>query len=183
MATRGLTVTTTAALSKPVANATWINTSILVGSLIFMSALAISAFFAPQWRVLHLLQGSIYIVVILMTRRLSTWGFGAGALLATFWNWLLLFRSPVGTEGIKAIGTVLRGGPPDPSTLIQLFAACGHFLIIGACVAGFLRLRPTGGQWGEFIGGGVLAIGFLLVMAFTVGPPEAAVHIKQALGF
>jgi hypothetical protein len=42
----------------------------------FMSGLAVSAYFLPQWRVLHVLQGSIYIVVILMTRRLSTWGFG-----------------------------------------------------------------------------------------------------------
>jgi hypothetical protein len=181
MPTRGSTATNVA-LSKPVANAPWVDTSILVGSLIFMSGLAISAYFAPQWRVLHVLQGSIYIVVILMTRRLSAWGFGAGALLATFWNCLVLFRSPVGTGGIKAIETVLRGGPPDPSTLIQLFAACGHFLIIGACVAGFLRLRPTGRQWGEFVGGGVLAVGFLLLMAFTVGPPEAAVNLKRAFG-
>lgn len=181
MTTRGPTVTDVA-LSKPVGNATWVDTSILVGSLIFMSALAISAYFGPQWRVLHVLQGSIYIAVILMTRRLSAWGFGAGALLATFWNWLVLFRSPVGAGGIRAIEAVLRGGPPDPGTLVQLLAAGAHFLIIGACVAGFLRLRPTGRQWGEFVGGGVLAIGFLLVMAFTVGPPEAAVHLRQAFG-
>jgi hypothetical protein len=94
----------------------------------------------------------------------------------------VLFRSPVGREGSRAIETVLRGGPADPSILIQLFAACGHFLIIGGCVVGFLRLRPTGRQWGEFVVGGVLAIGFLLVMAFTGGPPEAAVHLKQAFG-
>ena len=181
MNTRGSTVTDVP-LSKPVANPAWVNRSILVGSLMFISALSISAFFAPQWRVLHVLQGSIYIVVILMTRRLSTWGFGAGALLATFWNWLVLFRSPVGAEGLRAFETLLRGGPPDPSTLIQLFAACGHFLIIGACVAGFLCLRPTGREWGEFVGGGVLAVGFLLVMAFTVGPPEAAVNLKRAFG-
>lgn len=67
--------------------------------------------------------------------------------------------------------------------MIQLLAACGHFLIIAGCLVGFLRLRPTGRQWAEFVGGGVLAIGFLVVMAFTVGPPEAAVHIRQALGF
>jgi len=168
----------TAALSKPAGNPTWIDSSILVGSFIFMSALAISAYFLPQWRVLHALQGSIYIVVIFLTRRQSTWGFGAGALLAAFWNWMLLLRSPVGIQGIR----MLQGGPLDPGDLIQLLAACAHFLIIAACVVGVLRLRPTSRQWGEFVGGGVLAIGFLLVMAFTVGPPEAAVHIKQAFG-
>jgi len=172
----------TAALSRAGTNAMWINASIFIGSLIFIFALAISAYFEPQWRVLHVLQGSIYVVVIVLTRRQSTWGYGAGALIATFWNWIALFRSPVGSEGVKAIASVVHGGTPDPSALIQLFAACGHFLIIVACVAGFLRLRPTGRQWGEFIGGGVLAIALLLVMAFTVGPPEAAEHLKQALG-
>ena len=151
---------TTAALSKPVAAPTWINASILVGSLIFMFALAISAYFESQWRVLHLLQGSIYVAVIIVTRRQSVWGYGAGALLATFWNWMALFRSPVGSEGVKAVVTALRGGPPDAGALIQLFAACGHLLIIVACLAGFLRLRPAGRQWTAFVGGGVVAIRF-----------------------
>lgn len=43
----------TAVLTNPATNATWVNAFILVGSLIFMAGLAISAYFLPQWRVLH----------------------------------------------------------------------------------------------------------------------------------
>jgi hypothetical protein len=58
----------------------------------------------------------------------------------------------------------------------------GHFLIIVACLAGFWRTRPARRQWTQFVGGGAIAVGYLLAMVWTVGPPEAADHVKQALG-
>jgi hypothetical protein len=174
---------TASALTKPADDATWINASILVGSLIFVFALTVSAFFEPQWRVLHFLQALPYVAVVVFTRRRSAWGFGAGVLTAVFWNILVLLRSPVGPEGIQAIESLLRTGQVQrPDVLLQLFAAAGHFLIILACLVGFFRLRPAPRHWGQFAAGGALAIGYLLVMAFTMGPPEAAQHIRQALG-
>ncbi len=65
---------------------------------------------------------------------------------------------------------------------LQLFGAIGHFLIIIACLVGFSHTRPSGRQWAEFFAGGVIAVGYLLVMVWTVGPPEGVEHIKQALG-
>ena len=166
---------TTATLAKPATDPKWINPSIAVGSLIFIFALAVSAYFEPQWRVLHVLQALIYVAVIVLTRRKSAWGFGAGVIIAVFWNFLVLFRSPVGSEALK--------GHLAPDILLQLFAAGGHFLIIAACLVGFLRTRPAARQWVQFAAAGALAIAYLITMAFTVGPPEAAQHIKQALGF
>ena len=141
----------------------------------FVIALAVSAIFAPQWRVLHVLQALIYVVVIILTRRQSAYGFGAGVFTSTFWNVLVLCRSPVGKEAIN--GHLLQ-----PDIALQLFGACGHILIIIACLVGFLRTRPAERQWGQFVAGGILAITYLLVMAFTLGPPEAAEHLKQAFG-
>jgi len=157
------------------ANARWIDTSIIVGSVMFMFALAVSAFFAPQWRAMHVMQALPYIVIIILTRRMSPWGFGAGVITACFWNWLLLFRSPVGVA-------LVHGQVAQPDIAIQLLAALGHFLIIVACLAGFWRTRPAGRQWAQFVGGGAIAVGYLLAMVWTVGPPEAAEHVKQALG-
>lgn len=174
---------TTAVLSKPAAGATWINASILVGSVMFAIALAVSAYFEPQWRVLHVLQGLIYVAVVVLTRAQSPWGFGAGVFTATFWNVLVLFRSPVGSQGIEEFGKLIRGGQFErPDVWLQLFGAFGHCLIIVACLVGFLRLRPRTPQWSRFVAGGVISIGYLLAAAFTLGPPEAAQHIKQALG-
>ena len=166
---------TTIVASKPIAGAKWINASIVLGSAVFVLALAVSAFFEPQWRVLHFLQALIYVAVVVLTRRRSAWGFGAGVFIAVFWNVLVLFRSPLGHEAIS--GNALR-----PDVLIQLLAACGHMLIIVACLVGFWQIRPAARQWGQFVAGGLLAIGYLLLMAFTLGPPEAAQHIKQAFG-
>jgi len=173
---------TTATLARP-ASSSWINACILIGSALFVGALAVSAYFEPEWRVLHVFQGLIYVAVVVLAWRQSAWGYGAGACIATFWNVLLLFRSPFGTAAIEAIGTLARTGAMQrPDVWVQLFAVFGHFLIIVACLVAFLRERPDGTQWRRFVGGGVLAIGFLLVMAFTVGPPAAAEHLKQAFG-
>ncbi len=173
----------TTVLTRPATDTKWINASIVIGSTIFIFALAVSAFFAPQWRVLHFLQALIYVAVIVLTRRKSAWGYGAGVLMAVFWNVLVLFRSPVGPEGVRAIETLIRTGQTtQPDILVQLFAAFGHCLIIAACLVGFLRTRPATRQWGQFFGGGALAVGYLLTMAFTLGPPEAAENIKRSLG-
>jgi hypothetical protein len=165
----------TAELDTRTGNARWIDTSIIVGAVVFMLALAVSAIFAPQWRALHVAQALPYIVIIVLTRRGNPWGFGAGVITASFWNWLLLFRSPVGIA--LAHGDVSR-----PDVAIQLLAALGHFMIIGACLVGFWRTRPAGRQWASFFGGGAIAVGYLLVMVWTVGPAEGVAHIKQALG-
>lgn len=156
-------------------NARWINVSIIVGSVMFVIALAVSAIFLPQWRVLHVFQALPYVVVIILTRRMSPWGFGAGVLMACFWNALLLFRSPVGSA-------LVHGQVSDPGDALQLFAALGHFLIIIACLTGFARTRPAGRQWAEFFGGGVINVGYLLAMLWIVGPPEGVEHIKRAFG-
>jgi hypothetical protein len=47
----------------------------------FVLGLAVSAIFAPEWRVLHVLQSLIYVAVIALARRRSAWGFGAGLLI------------------------------------------------------------------------------------------------------
>jgi hypothetical protein len=174
---------TVAAPTKPATNAAWINAFILVGSVMFLCALAVSAIFLPQWRVLHVLQALPYVAIIALTRRKSAWGFGAGVFTATFWNVLVLFRSPVGPQATQAIENLFRAGQAQrPDVLLQLFGACGHVLIIAACLVGFFRTRPAARQWSQFAAGGVLTIGYFLAMAFTVGPPEAAQHIRQALG-
>ncbi len=141
----------------------------------FVFGLTVSAIFAPQWRVLHVFQALIYVALVALTRRKSAWGFGAGVLIALFWNYLTLIRSPVGRNLIEG-----HGG--DPSTAIQVVAACGHFVIIFACLAGFLQTRPASRQWAQFATGGVFAIGYLLAMAALVGPPEGMEHIKAAFG-
>jgi hypothetical protein len=156
-------------------SATMTRALIVVGSAMFVLALAVSAIFAPQWRALHVMQALPYFVVIILAWRQSPWGFGAGVITACFWNALILFRSPVGTA-------LVHGDVTRPDIVLQLFATLGHFLLIVGCLVGFARTHPGGRQWARFFGGGVIAVAYLLVMIWTVGPPEGVEHIKQALG-
>jgi hypothetical protein len=152
-------------------NSAWIDVCILVGAGIFLFALALSAVFDPKIRLLHLLQALIYIAVILLTRRRSAWGFGAGALIAVLWNYTNLFVTTFVRGGMQQLGILLRTGHPHrPDLLVAVVAAAGHFLLIAACLAGFLRTRPSTGDWGQVFAGGVIAVGYFVAILYTAGP-------------
>ncbi|HSB17093.1 MAG TPA: hypothetical protein VLE22_21765 [Bryobacteraceae bacterium] len=120
---------------------------------------------------LHALQAVIYVAVIVLARMQSAWGFGAGCIIAAFWNYINLFVTTFIKAGVQQFSILLRTGElPRPDLLIAVVAAAGHFLLIGACLAGFLRTRPELRQWGQFVGGGVLAVGYFALIIITTGP-------------
>ena len=69
----------------------WIRVSILIGAGFFIFALILSAVFDPRIRLLHALQALIYVAVIVLTRRDSAWGFGAGTIISALWNYTNIF--------------------------------------------------------------------------------------------
>jgi hypothetical protein len=160
-----------------------VNALMAVGSGMFVFGLAVSATFAPEWRVLHVLQALIYVAVIVLTRRRSAWGFGAGLAVALFWNALSVFATTAARDGIQELWTVMRTGHTQrPDLLLSLFAATGHLLIIVACLVGFVRIRPTARQWRQFVGGGLIALAYLVGIVFAVGPPQPVMLMKRVFG-
>jgi hypothetical protein len=158
-------------MSKSATNPAWINVAILVGAGFFIFALILSAVFDPKIRVLHALQALIYIAVIVLTRKNNAWGFGAGCVIAAFWNYINLFVTTFVKAGLQQLSTLLRTGQLHrPDLLIAVIAAGGHFLLIIACLAGFLRTRPGARRWGQFIAGGALAVAYFVAIIITTGP-------------
>jgi hypothetical protein len=158
-------------MSKSAANPAWINASILVGAGSFIFALLLSAVFDPRIRMLHLLQALIYIAVVVLTRKNSAWGFGAGCIIAAFWTYINLFVTTFVKAGVQQLSTLLRKGQLHrPDLLIAVIAAGGHLLLITACLAGFLRTRPGTRRWGQFVAGGALAVGYFVAIIITTGP-------------
>jgi hypothetical protein len=156
---------------QPMASPRWIRVSILLGAGFFIFALILSAVFDPRIRLLHALQALIYVAVIVLTRRNSAWGFGAGTIISAFWNYTNIFVTTFIKNGLEQIGTLLHTGQLHrPDLMIAVVAAAGHFLLIVACLAGFLRLRPRAVQWGQFLAGGMLAVGYFVLIIFTTGP-------------
>lgn len=157
--------------STSVRKSTWIDVGILVGAGLFMFALIVSAVFDPTIRVLHSLQLLIYVAVIVLTRRNSAWGYGAGFLISVMWNYTNLFVTTFIASGVEQLAVLLRTGHLErPDLLVALVAGGGHFLLILCCLVGFLLTRPTARRWVEFVGGGLLAVGYFVVIIVTTGP-------------
>ena len=148
----------------------WISIFILVGAGFFIFALLLSAVFDPRIRLLHVLQALIYLAVIVLTRRNSAWGFGAGCIISAFWNYTNLFVTTFIRNGAEQFLVLFHTGHlPRPDLAIALVAALGHFMLIIGCLAGFLRLHPRLMDWLKFVAAGALAIAYFLLIIVTTG--------------
>jgi hypothetical protein len=158
-------------LSHPVAPSRWVRAAILVGGGLFLLALTVSAAIIPQLRLLHLLQALIYVAVLILTSRNSPWGFGAGTIIAIAWNGLNLFVTHLFQAGAGQIWTLVHGGRVTrPETLMVTIGGVGHFILIIACIAGFLEQKPRAKNWAQFFGGGLLALAYMALIIATTAP-------------
>jgi hypothetical protein len=157
--------------NRPAASSRWVRVSILVGVALFLLALAVSATIIPQLRPLHALQSLIYVAVLILTRRNSPWGFGAGTFIAIAWNSLNLFITHLFQAGAGQLWILLHGGHvTSPDTAMVTIAAIGHFILIAACIAGFLDQKPSVKNWAQFVAGGFLALAYMALIIATTAP-------------
>ena len=126
----------------------------LIGTALFLLALAGSAILDPRLRLLHALQALIYVAILLFTRRNSPWGFGIGTIVPAAWNCMNLFLTHLMQTGTEQLWSLLRTGHASrPVPITVAVGGLGHFILILACLVGFLRLRPGLHQWWRFIAG------------------------------
>lgn len=144
---------------------------ILLGVGIFLTALAVSAYLDPRLRILHAFQALIYVAVVVLARRNNPLGFGMGAIMAVAWNCLNLLVTHLIQTGAEQLLSLIRTGHTDrPVSIMVAIGGLGHVLLLIGCVVDFLELRPRVSQWGQFFGGGLLAIAYLaLVVILTTG--------------
>jgi multisubunit Na+/H+ antiporter MnhB subunit len=102
-------------------------------------------------------------------------GFGAGCIIGAFWNYIFLRGAAVDVWAFLT-GRVIR-----PDVGLQLAATVAHFVLIVACAAGFLRLKPSANEWVKFLCAGILAIGYLLLLMITMRP-EYIPLLKKCFG-
>jgi hypothetical protein len=149
----------------------WTRVWIPVAVALFVLVLILSAILVPELRVLHSLQALIYVAVFLLTRNNSPWGFGIGVIIAIAWNSLSLFITHLFQVGAgQAWSLVHTGHASDLVPMLVFFGGLAHFLLILACIAGFLHLRPGIKQWGQFFAGGILSLGYFILIASASGP-------------
>jgi hypothetical protein len=142
---------------------------IYIGAVLFLLALLLSAVLVPDLRTLHSFQALIYVAVVVLARRNSAWGYGAGFAIAIVWNGMGLFITHLIQTGAVAFWLSLRSGHVEqlvPMTVT--LGGIGHFILIFATILPILRFNTETRKWWKFVGGGVLSIAYfaLLVVLF-----------------
>ncbi len=146
--------------------------AIVASCLLFIFALAVSAYFEPAIRVLHTFQAFIYLAVIAGALPHQKWAYGAGISIAAFWNYINLFVNTFIRNGVETLGVIISGGHvANPGTIIAIPAALGHFGMIAFCLWAYLRLRDRRlTDIGILLGSGAVAIGYFAVIIAIFGP-------------
>jgi hypothetical protein len=149
----------------------WIRIGILGGAGLFVLGLVMSAAVVPGLRLLHGLQALIYVAVLLLARRRSAVGYGAGATVAVAWNSLNLFVTHLMGAGALELWSFLTTGHAQRvDTMAVFIAGVGHFLLLGACIAAMMALPPAHGKWPRFFAGGVAVLVYLGLIVAVAAP-------------
>jgi uncharacterized membrane protein len=142
-----------------------------VGAALFLVALTVSAIIVPGLRLLHLLQALIYFAVILLARRNSAWGFGAGFTIAVVWNSFNLFVTHLMQVGAIAFWSSLRVGHIEqPVPMMVALGGIGHFVLIIASSLAQVRHNVDSKKWWKFVGGGAITLAYFVLLIAFAGP-------------
>jgi hypothetical protein len=142
-----------------------------IGAGLFVVALAVSALVVPELRLLHLLQALIYVAVLILARRNSAWGFGAGFTIGVVWNGFSLFVTHLMQAGALAFWSFVHTGQVQRlETMMVTLGGIGHFILIIACVAALLNQRTDIKKWWKFVGGGFLTLAYFALIVAVARP-------------
>jgi hypothetical protein len=143
---------------------------ILIGALLFLLALWVSALVVPKLRLLHILQALIYIAVMILARRNSAWGLGVGIAVAVFWNSLQLVVTHNMQRGFVLFWSFLGTGQlRQLDTIMVALAWIGHCILIAGCLGAFFKQPTIGRNWWKLVGGGAIGLGYLaLIVAIAL---------------
>jgi hypothetical protein len=142
-----------------------------IGAGVFLVALLVSAIVVPDLRILHSLQALIYIAVIVLARRNSPWGYGAGFAIAMAWNAMNLFLTHLIQTGAVAFWSSLRAGHVELLVpMMVTLGGIGHFILIAAALFAVVCHNTEARKWLKFAGGGVVSIGYFALLVALFRP-------------
>ena len=146
---------------------------LIIGSCaVFIFILVLSAVYDPSIRVLHAFQALIYVAIVILALRRNAWGYGAGCIIAVFWNWTNIVYTTFIANGLRELAHALQTGRVGrPDQLIAVVAAAAHFVLIGSCLVGYFRIKPRGSLGPlKFFAGGLIAVGYFVGIIIVFGP-------------
>ncbi len=131
---------------------------ILIGSIVFIIVLFVSAVVEADIRWLHFFQAWMYIATIALALRRNRWGYFIGISAAGLWAYANLF---VTTFFINGLLMLLRGDFTRPDQLIAVPAWLSNVIVVIGCVWAYSRLTTkTAGDGARFVLAFALTTGF-----------------------
>lgn len=139
--------------------------------MLFLTALLLSAILVPDLRILHSLQALIYIAVVVLARRNSAWGYGAGFSVAILWNAMGLFITHLIQAGAIAFWLWLRTGHAEQFVPMAVtLGGIGHFILIFASILAVFRFNAEPRKWWKFAGGSALSVAYFALLVALFRP-------------
>jgi hypothetical protein len=149
----------------------WVRRGVLLGAAAFIVALVGSAIVVAPLRPLHFFQALIYVAIVLLVRRGSVWGLGAGVAVPLFWNVSEFFGPHLPQDGAAAFLTLLRTGQAQRvDTMMVTLGWIAHDVLIACCLVAFARRRHEARAWARFAGGAVVSLAYFALIVATLLP-------------
>jgi hypothetical protein len=135
---------------------------ILIGAIVFIVVLAVSAYSEADIRWLHFFQAWMYLATIALSLRGNRWGYFIGISAAGLWDYANLFATTFFFNGLQQLSQWMHTGHVDrPDLLIAVPAWFSNFLVIVGCLWAYSRLpRKSLSDVGKFVIAFVLTTGF-----------------------
>lgn len=148
----------------------WTRVSVYVGATLFLIALLGSAIAMPGLRILHSFQALIYVAVIVLARRNSPWGYGAGFAIAIVWNGMEFMAHVMQVDAVALWSSLRTGHLPQLVPMSVMLGGAAHFILIVAALFALRRYNADARKWWKFTGGGVLSVAYFAVMVVIFHP-------------
>ncbi|HXT14939.1 MAG TPA: hypothetical protein VN706_04880 [Gemmatimonadaceae bacterium] len=138
-------------------------TLIVGGACYFIFALAVSAVFVPEVRLLHVAQAALYVATIVLALRQSRWGYFIGASIGIFWDLLATFGSALFSDWVAT--------PARPDLILQVLGWWANLAVVIGSAIGYRRLaNKSRGDAASFITVFIGTTAFLVAATAMLAP-------------
>ncbi len=157
---------------RPRAHVSKIDLAVAACCVTFIAVLALSAYWDPTIRVLHVFEAIPYAVAALLSLGRSKFGYALAAAAGGYWLWHASVLVTFVRNGFEQLAVLLRTGDVNrPDVLIAAPAAIATAGMVVFALIGYSRVRNK--SWtdaGIFIGALALVVTFYLVVMATFAP-------------
>src|SRR6266699_3875016 len=109
-------------------------------SLVFISVLAVAAYWDRTIRILHVFESLPYLLAAVLCLRQSKLGYALGMVSGVFWLWMAGFLTTFVRNGFERLDILVRSGSIDrPDILIAVPAAVATAGLVLFSGAGYAR--------------------------------------------